>query len=406
MKRCICTIICSNYIAYARSQYGSLKGRGVECDYRVFIVDAEGSVQYDREEFEVVVPDQLFALDEYRKYAFLYNALELSTNVKPRFIKYLLQRGYHQVLYLDPDISVYGDISPLFGEFLRGDILLTPHALSPHQGELRPNDQDFLAGGVFNLGFIGVSNTANASKFLDWWEQRCLQLGYNDVRSGLMVDQKWVNLAPCYFDGVAILKDPGYNVAYWNLHERHLSIRNGIWYVNDVYPLLFFHFSGIRFDNERHISRHQNRFHLEDREDIAPLLMEYRSQLLRHDIERTFFLPYRYDQFDNGMTITDLARKVYGVSVDAVQEDPFSSAGHFFRWLRRHRMVGSAKKHESYNSMNYNPDDPRLQVLHAILRITLLLAGPAVYHLLMKYLSHISIIRNQASIFQYRGPTR
>jgi hypothetical protein len=37
---------------------------------------------------------------------------------------------------------------------------------------------------------------------------------------GMHVDQNWVNFAPGMQDGVFILRDPAYNIAYWNLHER------------------------------------------------------------------------------------------------------------------------------------------------------------------------------------------
>ncbi len=51
-----------------------------------------------------------------------------------------------------------------------------------------------LIDGVFNLGFIGLSKAAETERFLDWWERRCLNLGYNERWSGLFVDQKWINL--------------------------------------------------------------------------------------------------------------------------------------------------------------------------------------------------------------------
>src|ERR1017187_7472506 len=44
----------------------------------------------------------------------------------------------------------------------------------------------------------------------------------------MFVDQKWINLAPCFFENVKILKQPGCNMAFWNLHERHLSSEGGV----------------------------------------------------------------------------------------------------------------------------------------------------------------------------------
>jgi hypothetical protein len=402
VQRCICTVICSNYIAYARTQYDSLRKYCQQLDYFVFVVDADIKHPFEDDEFQVIVPEQIFKVNEFKKYAFLYNALELSTNVKPRLLKHLLQSGYSQVLYLDPDICFYSDVSNVFDHFSEGSILLTPHALHPYDGDFRPNDQDFLIGGVFNLGFIGVNDSRTAEQFLDWWGQRCLGAGYNEVRSGLMVDQKWVNLAPCYFDGVAILKNAGYNVAYWNLHERRLSKVNNVWLVNDDQPLVFYHFSGVRFDQDHLISKHQNRFSMATRTDLISLFQEYHAHLIHNGISDTFYKSYRYDTFDNDKGITELARKLYYGKTEVVDGDPFNSNGEYYKWLKKNRMIGFSKANESYNSMNFNAEDGRIQVIHLGLKIFLYIFGPNTYLLLMKYLSFISIIRNQSVIYRYK----
>ena len=48
---------------------------------------------------------------------------------------------------------------------------------------------------------------------------------------------------PGYFEGVHILRDPGYNVAYWTLHERGVSVVDGQATVGGG-PCYFVHFSG------------------------------------------------------------------------------------------------------------------------------------------------------------------
>jgi hypothetical protein len=54
-------------------------------------------------------------------------------------------------------------------------------------------------------------------------------------------DQKWINLAPAYFE-CTILKDPGLNLAPWNLDERPLKFQENILYTKDV-RLRLIHFS-------------------------------------------------------------------------------------------------------------------------------------------------------------------
>ena len=42
-------------------------------------------------------------------------------------------------------------------------------------------------------------------------------------REMMFTDQRWIDFVPCFFEH-HILKDPGYNVAYWNLHARALTL--------------------------------------------------------------------------------------------------------------------------------------------------------------------------------------
>ena len=51
----------------------------------------------------------------------------------------------------------------------------------------------------------------------------------------MFTDQRWADFVPCFFEH-HILKDPGYNVAYWNLHARRLTADGG-GYVVDGEPL-------------------------------------------------------------------------------------------------------------------------------------------------------------------------
>jgi hypothetical protein len=40
------------------------------------------------------------------------------------------------------------------------------------------------------------------------------------VANGLFTDQKWLNFAPVFFDGVSIIRSSRHNVATWNLTTR------------------------------------------------------------------------------------------------------------------------------------------------------------------------------------------
>ncbi len=62
--------------------------------------------------------------------AFKYDILELNTNVKPSFLRYLLNSGIEELVYLDPDIFVYKELTPIFDALSHSAIVLTPHAFA------------------------------------------------------------------------------------------------------------------------------------------------------------------------------------------------------------------------------------------------------------------------------------
>ena len=46
-------------------------------------------------------------------------------------------------------------------------------------------------------------------------------LRYEEAAFGVYTDQRWCDLVPALFDGVKVLRDPGLNVASWNLVGGH-----------------------------------------------------------------------------------------------------------------------------------------------------------------------------------------
>ena len=152
----------------------------------------------------------------------------------------------------------------------------------------------------------------------------------------LFNDQKWIDLVPGYFDGVRILRDPGYNVAYWNLQSRQVELNEGEVTANGR-PLKFFHFSGFNPDNINQVSVYQNRFTLGKLKHLRPLFEEYRDHLLANSYNETRGWPYAFDYFDNGIKIINPVREQYLNLGEKMLEfgNPFSTRGHhtFFTWL-------------------------------------------------------------------------
>jgi len=123
-----------------------------------------------------------------------------------------------------------------------------------------------------------------------------------DIPKGLFVDQKWMDLVPGFFPDHKILHEPGYNAAYWNLHERPLTQKDGEW-MADGQPLHFFHFSGYNAFDPLQLSKHQNRHRLSDMPTLKRLTDFYGNALLENGYDESSVWPYAFETLPNGVRI-------------------------------------------------------------------------------------------------------
>lgn len=334
-----CTIVARNYLAQARTLIQSFLEHHPQSHFYLLVVDDEARA-VDGAAFgsavSIVGPNDL-ALPRFREMAFQYDVTELSTAVKPALLCYMLDRGEQAVVYFDPDIVIYRPLNELVDGLGSASITLIPHLLEPIPRDgLIPDEQSILRSGAYNLGFIGLTDTVETRRFLEWWQERLVDNCRVDVANGLFVDQKWVDLVPSLFPGTAILRDETYDVAYWNLGSRRLDLRDNRYYVGDR-PLAFFHFSGFDPARPRTLSRHQNRLSVEDGSPLAAILNDYSFRLRQHELARTRSTEYAYNRFDNGLEIHLVHRHLYA-SLDRAARarcgDPFRTAGpdSFFTW--------------------------------------------------------------------------
>ena len=210
-----------------------------------------------------------------------YTPSEVCFALKPFVIKSLIEKGYDIIHYVDSDICFYS--SPDFlNDFLSGgiDLLLTPHYLNPFPFDGRkPGVLTLLRGGCFNAGYIGLKNSQEGRRFLDWWSRCVFHFGKNEPALGTTGDQRWLDLSQTLFPTTNIVRHPGVNVAYWNLHERTLSKHGGKYFVGE-HPLVFFHFSGFDPLKPHVLSQYQDRIAVEADSVLAEILLEYSETLL------------------------------------------------------------------------------------------------------------------------------
>ena len=171
--------------------------------------------------------------------------------VKGPYLQVLADEGHEKIMYIDPDIAIFNSLSPLEEWMNDYGILLAPHLLDYTDNTQSIQDNEIMGTmrhGTFNLGFLGInSSKRDGRRFVDWWSSRLRNYCYADYERGLFTDQKWVDLAPSYFENLLILRDPGYDVASWNLDCREITFSpEGQLRVNKKYPLRLITY-GLRF---------------------------------------------------------------------------------------------------------------------------------------------------------------
>ncbi|HZD40249.1 MAG TPA: glycosyltransferase, partial [Terriglobales bacterium] len=307
-----CTIIARNYLPYARVLAESFAAHHPGKKLSVLVLDDfDRTLDASGEQFDLVRPADLdLSTREFHRMATIYSVLELATAVKPWLLQYLLDQGAEVAMYLDPDIEVFAPLNEAAQLALEHDIVLTPHTLAPMPRDGRyPNEADILISGTYNLGFISVSKAAES--FLEWWKERLKYDCVVSVAEGYFVDQRWIDFLPGYFNHF-ILRDPSYNVAYWNLYNRRVTLNAENYEVNGL-PLHFFHFSGFSPAVPFLLSKHQRerpRVLLSEHPAVLNLCNSYSEKLIRHGYEEWSKKSYGFEFAANGFKLNDQIRRV------------------------------------------------------------------------------------------------
>jgi glycosyltransferase involved in cell wall biosynthesis/SAM-dependent methyltransferase len=333
----ICTIIAKNYVAQARVLASSFAEHhpGGRCSVLV-IDDCEGYLDPEQERFRILTPQQI-GCPEFEEMAWRYDVLELSTAVKPWLLAHLLGEGAPAITYLDPDIFVFSSLEALDARAREHSVVLTPHNTSPLPDDgKRPNQIDILLAGVYNLGYVSLGAGEEIDRLLGWWRERLLNDCRVDPLQGYFVDQRWFDLAPGLVSDHAIVRDPQFNVAYWNLHSRRLE-HDGGGYTVDGRPLAFFHFSGFDPQQPDVLSRHQSRVPVGAGTPLERVCREYADATLAAGYAEARSWPYSFHRLPSGASFTRRLRKLYEIASEtgAVQGSPFSEQGGaaFMTWL-------------------------------------------------------------------------
>ncbi len=137
---------------------------------------------------------------------------------------------------------------------------------------------------------------------------------------------------PGLFDGVGILRHPGYNVASWNLSTRQVTISgDGAIRANGL-PLRFFHFTKVEGVGALMLDRYAG-----DDFEVFELVEWYKRKPKHNASHPAAALPWHFGRFSNAAAIPTAARRLYRIRRDLMAhfDDPFDTGqpDSYYNWL-------------------------------------------------------------------------
>ncbi|MGI0481911.1 hypothetical protein ACN4EE_14140 [Geminocystis sp. CENA526] len=356
----IFTSCTNNYLPKARVLGNSLKKFHPNLQFHLILCDRiSDKIHLENEPFDSIITIEELPISNFKSWIFKHNLVEMCTAVKGLgFLEIFKRYNCDNVIYFDPDIAIFYPLNELLENFNHSSILLTPHQLEPEKTKEMVIDNEicFLRYGTFNLGFLGVKNSEEGIKFLEWWSSRCLNFCYDDPANGLYTDQRSIDLVPSFFSDISILRHCGYNVANWNLSNRHFTgnVDHIIW-VNEQ-PLCFYHFSssqGIMPEKYNLINS-----------SIESLLEWYKNECEKMGQKEFSKMSCYYDYFDNGELIKKQARLLYREKLKLQEKypNPFetNSEGSYYNWYQNYKIekeLDEQEKNERLYFLEWHYED-------------------------------------------------
>jgi hypothetical protein len=331
----VVTVATCNYLHYAAALARSVREQHPEAPLHVCLVDrpwpgvalpAEEGVRYFH-------ADEL-AIPAWPRFTFQYLPFPLSAAVKSFAVgKVLDEAEPDKLIFLDSDTHLYHPLTEVVRSLDACDIIITPHLCSPRASESRHQDELWIkASGVYNSGFLGLRRGANARALVRWWQDKLYKMCIDARFAHLFVDQSWLDLVPGLFAGVRVERGLGYNVGYWNVGQRPISLGPGGRFDAAGEPLVFFHYSGYDMGRpdclSKWIAHVDPGFDQSAQPGLAPLLRAYSERLRACGWETYSRVPYGYAALDDGTPIQPVWREMIRVDYPPLADvaDPYDTA--------------------------------------------------------------------------------
>jgi hypothetical protein len=340
-----CTTSSRRYLPYARALGETIRATNPDSTLWVLLTDDHHhTVDRSIEPFRGVWNEEIGIDPAELHRRFIIHAEDFHIAIKPWICEFVLNETGGPVMFIDSDIHLYGPLDDVAALIEAHGVVLTPHMRAPLPlDDMTPDDTTILGAGTFNAGMVGVGEHGRG--FLEFWKSRLRRECFVDVAQMRVGEQRWLDFVPSLFE-CHVLRDPGVNAAYWNLHERPLSRDGGVVMAGER-PLRAFHFSGHDVVKPTTISRHmvdRPRFLLETEPILQELCAAYGARILAQRFEESQAIPVDFATLPNGMPITAELRERFRQSVIAAEKsggsyppDPYDPAESeaFIAWAQR-----------------------------------------------------------------------
>lgn len=205
-----------------------------ECRRVLGMLEEPGVRMITTEELETAFPDLLNARRD-------RSLIEYYFTLTPALVHHVLDRtpAGDSVTYVDGDLWFFGDPAPLHAELGQGSVSITPHRFPDSLKSLERY-------GKYNVGWLTFQNDGIGAAVAKWWRARCVEWCYDRLDGDRFADQKYLESFERLFPAVVVLRNPGANLAPWNLGRHHIERKGDTVLVDGTVPLIFFHFHGLQ----------------------------------------------------------------------------------------------------------------------------------------------------------------
>ena len=254
--RVYCTYFDHNYLSRGLALYHSLQRHAPgarlwvlclsdACHRTLVALDLPDLMPVQMAEFEAADPE-VAATRSTR------SLIEYYFTCSPAWMLFVLSKepDAEWVTYLDSDLYFFASPDAIYEEMKDAAFAIIPHRFSPGLEDLR-------RFGTYNVGWVSARKRDDGIAALRWWRERCIEWCHDWVEGERFADQRYLDRMPETFGGVHVISHLGANLAPWNIADCKLEWSDGRVEIERRYPLLFFHFQGVKRSGGYYFNSHR-----------------------------------------------------------------------------------------------------------------------------------------------------